>query len=120
MQHAQLEAVIPRVAFEQAGQIAALPGPGVADAVDNGQRSAVFFQNMPFRFRAENRDVVRPFHGVEARIQRVVIAVGQKYADAQSVQTVAAVAQLELGFDAVVFLIVDIAGPRAPFPLLRG
>ena len=39
-----------------------------------------------------------------------MIAVGQKNADAQPVQAFAAVAQAELGFDAVIFLIVDVAG----------
>lgn len=110
VQHAQLKTVMSRIAVEKAGQIAAFLGFGVADAVNDGQRRAVFFQHMSRRFGTEDRDVVGPLHGRKARSQRIMIAVRQKDANAEVFQTLAAVAQFELGFDAVIFLIVDIAG----------
>ncbi len=74
---------------------------------------------MAFRLRPEHCDVVRPLHGVEPRIQRIVVAVGQKNADAEPVQPFATVAQAKLGFDAVVFLIIDVAGQHQEVGLFR-
>ena len=65
---------------------------------------------MDLRLGAENDDIVGPFHRCEAGGERVVIAVGDEDRNAQTFQTRAAVAQGQLRFYAVLFLIVDIAG----------
>lgn len=110
MQHAQLEAVRVRLAMEKEGQVAGLPDTGMADAVDHGQGGLVPVQHMLFGLRAEDGHVVGPVHGLQPRIQRVMVAVGQEDGDAAALQAQTAVAQGQLGFDAVFFLIVDVPG----------
>lgn len=110
MQHAQLEAGCVRLAVEKEGQIAGLPDTGMADAVDHGQRGPVPAQHMLLGLRAEDGHVVGPVHGLQPRVQRVMVAVGPEDGDAAGLQAQAAVAQGQLGFDAVLFLIVDVPG----------
>ena len=110
MQHAQLEAIRLRLAVEEEGQVAGLPDAGMADAVDHGKGSPVPVQHMLFGLRAEDGHVVGPVHGLQPRVQRVMVAVGPEDRDAAGLQAHTAVAQGQLGFDAVLFLIVDVPG----------
>ena len=110
MQHAQLEAIRLRLTVEEVGQVAGLPDAGMADAVDHGQGGPVPVQHMLLGLRAEDGHVVGPVHGLQPRVQRVMVAVGPEGGDAAGLQAQAAVAQGQLGFDAVLFLIVDVPG----------
>ena len=110
MQHAQLEAGCVRPAVEKEGQVAGLSDAGMADAVDHGKGSPVPVQHMLFGLRAEDGHVVGPVHGLQPRVQRVMVAVGPEDRDAAGLQAHTAVAQGQLGFDAVLFLIVDVSG----------
>ena len=94
---------------EHAGKIAAFFDFFVADAVHHGHNLTIFFNGVAFGFRPENGHVVWPLHGSKARRKRIVIAVGQKNAHPGIAQAAAAVAQLELGFYAVVLLIIHVA-----------
>ena len=109
MQHAQLKALVLLAAAEHAGKIAAFLDFFMADAVHHGHHLTIFFNGVALGFRPKNGHVVWPLNGSKARRKRIVVAVGQKNPHPGIAQAAAAVAQLELGFYAVVFLIIDIA-----------
>ena len=110
MQHAQLEARHIRLTVEEERQVAGLPDAGMADAVDHGHGGPVPVQHMLPGLRAEDGHVAGPVHGLQPRIQRIMVAVGPEDGDAAGLQAQTAVAQGQLGFDAVFFLIVDVPG----------
>ena len=81
----------------------------MADAVHHGHDLTVFFNRVAFGFGPENGHIVWPLHCRKARGERVVVAVGQKNPHPGIAQALAAVAQFELGFYAVIFFVVYIA-----------
>ena len=109
MQHAQLKTLVLLAAPEHTGKIAAFLYLGMADAVYHRHNLTVFFNRVAFGFGPENGHIVWPLHCRKARGERVVVAVGQKNPHPGIAQALAAVAQFELGFYAVIFFVVYIA-----------
>lgn len=110
VEYPQLKAALFCIPAEETGQIAVFAQTGVAYAVDHRQWAAVLLHRAAFHLRPEHGDVVRPGKRCELRVEGVMVAVRQKHAHAHGFQTAAAVAQGQLGFDAVVLFIIDVAG----------
>lgn len=92
MQHTQLKAIVSLVSFKKTCQVAGFTYLGMADTMDDDQWSTISLDDVALHFGAENGHIVRPLHALQTGVQGVMVAMGQKDADAGLLQAAAAIA----------------------------